>query len=137
MATKLPQLTKKPLVNKSIWLGVFTTVAAALGLGLVGLVNLSGGLAVLVSGTFIVTLLVAFVFGVVYDYMTPAKKIYYSQNAMGAFVMAIALPLVLSLLGINSLPTLTSLASFATVGVFVAAVATEYVGFWAARKLKL
>jgi len=138
MAMKLPQVTKNVLLNKAVWVGVFTTIASMAGLGLVGLVNWNLGAGLFLSGTFIVTLLSVFVLSAIHDAaLTPSKKIYHTQNLFGAVAFAIGLPIILGILGVSSISTVSNLASWATIALLLSAVVLLYVGFVVARKVKI
>jgi hypothetical protein len=119
-------------------MGVFTTIVGMLGVGAISLTNWSLGTSLFVSSAFIVSLIAVAAIGYVYDtFMTPNKKVYWTQNVFGGFAFALFLPMVLGLFGVSSIATTSNIASMTTVALLVSSIALEFAGFFVAKKLKL
>lgn len=133
MKSKLPSITKNSVLDKSIWVGLFVSILAYLGLGLVGLVSYASGIGLFMTSVFLITAVVVIVVNLLYDYIQSDGKKYYTEHDIvaGIFV-ALLLPLIDGFFGITSISTL-SLMTF--VGTLVSVIALEFVGIEITRRI--
>lgn len=134
MKTELPQISKNPLLNKSVWIGVFVTILTYAGLGLIQLSNLSLGTGVISTTGFLTTLVVVLIVNLIYDHLVSNKHYYWAQDIIASFLIALLLPIILGFMGIASISTLSV---WTAVGTFISVLILQYAGIWVAREMKL
>lgn len=125
----LPKISKNPILSKSVWVGIFTTILTFLVSGLISLTSLTGNQ--IMSAGFIITLIVVFAIAEIVD-MLGGNKLsrYVMQNLVGAILVALLLGTVLSFAGITSL----ALNIASGIGVLVGTVILFYIGAFVIKK---
>ena len=125
----LPKISKNPILSKSVWVGIFTTILTFLVSGLISLTSLTGNQ--IMSAGFIITLIVVFAIAEIVDTLGGNKlSRYVMQNLVGSILVALLLGTVLSFAGITSL----ALNIASGIGVLVGTVILFYIGAFVIKK---
>ncbi len=125
----LPKISKNPILSKSVWVGIFTTILAFFVSGLISLTSLTRNQ--IMSAGFFITLIVVFAIAEIVDTLGGNKlSRYVMQNLVGSILVALLLGTVLSFAGITSL----ALNIASGIGVLVGTVILFYIGAFVIKK---
>ncbi len=99
----LPKIAaRNPVLNKSVWVGIFATIVAFLITGAINLTSLSSSQ--VMSEGFFATLITVFVLAEVVDMLAGnGFSRYVLQNLLGSILVALLLGTVLQLVGITAI----------------------------------
>jgi hypothetical protein len=125
----LPRISKNPVLSKSVWVGIFTTILAYLVSGAITLVKLTSGQ--IMSTGFFATLVIIFIIAEAIDLLNGNKYTrYLMQNVLGALLVAMLLGTVLSFIGITSI----ALNIASGLGILIGTTALFYIGAYFVKK---
>lgn len=125
----LPKISRDPIMSKSVWAGIFTTILAFLVSGVINLTSLTANQ--IMSAGFLMTLIFIFVIAEIVDVLEGNKlSRYIMQNLVGAILVALLLGTVLSFVGVTTL----TLNIVSGLGVLIGTVALFYIGVWFIKK---
>jgi len=99
----LPKIAaRNPILNKSVWVGIFATFVALFFAGAINLTSLTANQ--IMSGGFFATLFTVFVLAEVVDMLAGnGLSRYVLQNALGSVLVALFLGTVLQLVGVTAI----------------------------------
>lgn len=125
----LPRISKNPVLSKSVWVGIFTTILAYLVSGAITLVKLTSGQ--IMSTGFFSTLILIFIIAEIVDLVNGNKySRYLMQNILGALLVAMLLGTVLSFIGVTAI----TLNIVSGLGILIGTTALFFAGAWFVKK---